>query len=285
MSDLKELMDEAVDGYLPRVDEETVRRRVRRRRQGGRIMATALALGLCLGVGWFGWAALRPPSRTVPAADSGTYRLTNFEVRPYSGPRASADRATVSFQVFWSSDVFPGDHECSIRVYDSSGSVIGMHDFPVVALSEGHRGKEGVPIDGPIEGATADGSCSRDRLDTPVAYVVKDLRIDVPDFGFGNIVIGNLAQVVFTAGTPASLPAGAYPGANACQAAIFAKDGRLIKSSDFTVTVGTEGRVEVDFPNYGEQVPTTTNVVCEPFTREGKFPDAVGSSADDTTYP
>jgi hypothetical protein len=272
MSDLKELMDEAIGGYMPRLDEEAVRQRVEGRRQGGRIMATAVAIGVVVGAGWFGWTALRPASTTVPATDSGTYILTDFEVGPSDGLRPPKGRATVSYQVFWSSDVYPGHHACSVRVYDSAGNLIGSLTDEIIALSEGHRGKSWVQAEGSIHGATADGSCSPERLDTPVAYAVKDLGIDV-----SRLTTGTLIQVIFKAESPEGLRAGADPGANACQAAIFTKEGRLIKTSNFNVMVGTEGRVEVDFPDYTGELPSTANVVCEPFTRVGEFPDATGS--------
>jgi len=275
MSDLKDLMDEAVHGYLPRLDEDDVRRRVGRRRLRGRAMATAVAVGVFAGAGWFGWVAMRPSSTTVPpATDSGTYVLSDLEVDPYTGPRSPDGRATVSFQLDWSSFVYPGEHECSVRVLDSTGKTIGSETFEMIALSEGHRSKLDVSVEGVIDGATAEGSCSAERLDTPVAYETKDIRIEISHVG-----TRTLAQVVFRVQSPDDLPAGAYPGSNACQAAILTQNGEVIGTHDFTVTVGAGRDVEADFPFEAGEVPSSiddliANVVCEPFTREGEFPDA-----------
>jgi Tol biopolymer transport system component len=114
-----------------------------------------------------------PPPEEAEAADVATYVLSDFGVGPYSDPHTGEvveGVASVQWRVNWSSDRYPGDHECAVHVYDASGVVIGERDFQLTALTQGDLEPTKIPVSGSIVGATADGSCRGERLDTPVAY-------------------------------------------------------------------------------------------------------------------
>jgi hypothetical protein len=85
--------------------------------------------------------------------------------------------------------------------------------------------------------------------------------------------------VAFTVASPDDLAADEYPGANACQAAVFTADGVLVGTGNVTVEAGrAPAHVDVDV-SHVDRPPSTSaelsaKVVCEPFRGEGDFPDA-----------
>jgi len=282
MTDLKELLDEAVGTYRLASDEETVQHRVRQRQRTRRGPAIVVAIAILLVPGWLTWSALRPSHEERPTTEtpSSTYVLSGFKVVPHVDPRTeevSTTEVDVMMDVRWSTDEFPGVHNCTLVVRDPAGNEIGSLPFELENLQPATRMTEAtkmtgvgpVAVDGPIEGASADGSCSTERLDTPVAYKISDVRI------------GPGLPITYVVGWPNSLAEGEYPGTNACTAALW--DGEALSAAHrFTLSV-SEGPQEAAFEREPEASPTIATVTCMPFVREGVFPDPLpptGSSPD-----
>jgi PASTA domain len=70
MTDVQELLREAIGSYEPRGDERAVERRVQRRRRTQRVSSAVVALGLFGAVAWLGWAVLRPGESTLGSTPS-----------------------------------------------------------------------------------------------------------------------------------------------------------------------------------------------------------------------
>lgn len=265
MSDVKDLLDEAAGSYEPRMDEGAVERRAERYRRTRRVVAGFFALSVFMVAAWFSWSVFRPVGNISSSTDSGTYLLTGFEVAPHIDPiTAEIDptSAVVTFTTNWSSSKYPGVHRCDVQVLDATGAQVGSGSFKMLSLSQGHRSPETVPIDGSLDGATATGSCSEERLDTPVAAVISGIRVKNP------------FQVTYVVGWPDTLPEGRSPGANACTTALFA-GGELVAQEHFTL-VGGDGRRETYItPSSGriavEDLEAT--LVCVPYVHEDEFPD------------
>jgi hypothetical protein len=265
MSDVKDLLDEAAGSYEPRMDEGAVERRAERHRRTRRVVAGFFALGVFMVAAWFSWSAFRPVGNISSSTDSGTYLLTGFEVAPHIDPiTAEIDptSAVVTFTTNWSSSEYPGVHHCDLQVLDATGSQVGSRSFKMLSLSQGHRSPETVPIDGSLDGATATGSCSYERLDTPVEAVISDIRVKSP------------FKVSFIVGWPDTLPEGRSPGANACTTALFA-GGELVAQQQFTL-VGGDGRRETYITPSGGRIAVEdleATLVCVPYVHEDEFPD------------
>lgn len=294
MSDISHLLEEAVGSHSVSQDQEVVRRLVERRRRNRRGLAAVVGLIVFAAGAWFAWGGLRPGRPFAPSSvETGTYVLSDFHVRPSTDPRSSEivdGEAQVSFRIDWSSDAFPGDHRCTIRIYDSEGNAIGTLETQVTALSQGNHGEADVAVHGEIAGATADGSCASHRLDTPVAYSISDVRVEVIPW---NDTIrgesGRALEVHYRATSPAGLGDDDYPGTNACALAVFRADGSVLRTYEHTITVGAgstiEARVARDLAEDVSGEGLSANVVCEPFTAEGRFPDATGGVGDPIDVP
>jgi hypothetical protein len=268
MSDVKDLLDEAVGSYEPHADQRAVEERVERRKQRRRLAASSVAVAAFVVAGWFAWTAFRPGGQTIGSTGSGTYILVDPEVLPHIDPgtdEVDPEIVDVAWTTRWSSDVFPGTHECSVHLFDATGSPIGSSSFQMTSLSEGHRNEIPFPVTGSIEGATATALCSQQRLDTPVAYDIS------------NVHVGDGFVVGYVVGWPPDLGEGAFPGANACTVGLF-ENGDLVARKQFNLEAGPGPR-EATFDRFNEQlvlVPPASldaTVACEPYVREGVFPD------------
>jgi hypothetical protein len=264
MSDVKDLLDEATGSYERRPDQEAVERRVERRRRSRRMGAGFFALGIFLVAGWFSWSAFRTVGNVSSTTDSGTYLLTGFEVTPHLDPatgEVDPAHADVTFTTDWSTVEYPGDHRCYLQVFDSMGSQIGSLSFEMLSLSQGHHNPQSVPVVGPIDGATATGSCSDERLDTPVAAIISDVRVE------------DASTVSFVVGWPDTISEGGSPGSNACTTALFA-GGEFVAKEHFTLA-GGHGPMKMIITRpeqfFGEDLEAT--IVCVPYVHENQFPD------------
>jgi DNA-binding beta-propeller fold protein YncE len=94
MTDLKELLDEAVGTYRPASDEEAVQHRVRRRQRTRRVAAVVVAIAILAVPGWLVWSALRPAPTERPAIATGPTRATSV---PAVDPRVTATIPVGSF--------------------------------------------------------------------------------------------------------------------------------------------------------------------------------------------
>jgi hypothetical protein len=77
MSDIKELLDEAVGLYEPRSDQQGVEERVERRKQKRRLAAGSVALAVFIVAGLFAWTAFQPGEevRPTPAGEPACPRV------------------------------------------------------------------------------------------------------------------------------------------------------------------------------------------------------------------
>lgn len=277
MTDLRQVLDEGVGTYRPASDEATVQHRARRRQRTRRVAAGVVAMAIVTVPGWLAWSAFGPAPADYPATEAppSTYVLDDFEVAPHVDPltgEVSATEVDVKFDSRWSTEEFPGVHDCTLHVRDTAGVEIGSLAFELEVDQQATRTHEGIgpiPVTGPIGGASADGSCSTERLDTPIAYEISDVQI------------GAALTITYVVGWPDTLAEGEYPGLNACTAALW--DGEALSAVHrFTLSV-SEGTQETAFKREPDGSPTIATVTCMPFVREGVFPDPLpptGSSPD-----
>ncbi len=276
MRDVRDLLDEAVGSYRSPTLPEAVERRVRARERRRRVLAGVVALALVAAPAWLAWTALRPTPRPGSEGTATTYLLSDFEVTAHVDPVTGAvapTEADVVFQVRWSSGEFPGVHACTVRIRDAAGEGIGSHTFELASLAETRRAHlRGLPVRGSLDGAMAEGWCSEARLDTPVAYVISDVRV------------GADLVVTYRVGWPDSLAEGEYPGTNACTAALWEGE-RLLDAHRFTLSMA-EGVYEEAFTPARDLSPTAATVVCEPFVRPDVFPEPMppGGGSGTNTY-
>ena len=218
MNDTRDLLSEAVGSYEPRGDERAVERRVERRERRRRISSGVVGLGVFVAAGWLAWTAFGPGT-TAGSGGAGTYLVSEFRVQAHVDPAtgdAAPGQADVSFATGWSTDRYPGVHACRVRVVGPTGAVIGSRSLDVSSLSPDGVRTAVVPVGGPIAGATATGSCSQRRLDSPVAAGVSDERFEYVD--------GHLS-VVFEV----HVPEGTRVSAQACTSAVWSGDGRAAR--------------------------------------------------------
>jgi hypothetical protein len=156
-----------------------------------------------------------------------------------------------------------------LSIRDTAGNAIGSLAFGLLSLSEPRTELHGVPVTGPIDGATAMGSCSDERLDTPVAYEISDVEV----------AVGEGVTVTYVVGWPDSLGEGEYPGTNACTVALW-EGQTLLKQRGFTLGAGEGPQQETFARADGSALaqPMVATVKCVPFVRGGVFPDPVPPS-------
>ena len=82
MSDVKDLLDEAVGSYEVRGSQRAVEQRVERRKQRRRVAAGSVAMGVFVLAGWFAWTAFRPGGTTAGSTGSGGQRIAFTTQRP-----------------------------------------------------------------------------------------------------------------------------------------------------------------------------------------------------------
>lgn len=264
MADVRDLLREAVGSYEPRGDEYAVEHRVERRRRRRRLSSGLVGLGVFVAAGWLVVSALGPVGGPASPA-SGTYVLSDFRVEPYDDPasgEAEAGRMRVSFATEWSAGGYPGIHRCRLRVVSASGVTIGSRSLELSTLSPEDSRWALVAVNGSAEGATATGGCTSERLDTPRAVSISDVR-----FGY---VEGRLS-VVFRV----DLPSGRPIGAQACTSAVWDAEGRLLGSVRFAAMFAEGERhvgLGIDEATVRAEAASAT-VRCAPYVFQGVFPE------------
>lgn len=203
----------------------------------------------------------------APTATSGNYVFSDFEVAPSTAP-GSGDVVPGSAEVIstqrWSTDAFPGEHQCRLTVFDASGHQIGTSDFGLMNLMSPNRGRMPVEVDGSIEGATATGSCDPTRLDAPLPY-----QTSVTDFTPADSGI----DVEYRVTQPEVVPPWQQISHQACTVAAWAGDS-VLASWHFTLGA-PNGTYTTGIDMDQNLVPKVTEatVTCEPFSHDGTFPD------------
>lgn len=89
---------------------------------------------------------------------------------------SGTDAATIGFHLAWSTDVFPGVHECTWKALDQSGQTIGVLVDRLIAMSEGNKE---ITLDVTGLPTAAEITCDPARLDVgePYAYEFTDVEI------------------------------------------------------------------------------------------------------------
>jgi len=262
-------------------NQRAVEERVERRKQRRRLASGSVAVAVFVLAGLFAWTAFRPGGTTAGSTGSGTYILSDFEVsahieRDSAAPEpAQVDptQADVTFAARWSSNEYPGVHSCTLQVFDPAGAQIGSVSVEMDSLQRDSLSSMPLAVTGPIEGATATGSCGPARLDTPVAYEISEVRVN----GF---------DVSYIVGWPDSLGEGEYPGTDACTVGLL-ENGNLVAQKHLTLAVPDQQAVmSARFGKFNDQIllpppGLDATVACEPYVGEGVYPDPK-PPADDT---
>jgi hypothetical protein len=210
--------------HIERAPDHTSRRRFA-------VAAAALAIS----AGTFAWFTTAFPDRTpdaIPRASAtDTYVFDGVRVGPGTrDPNATA----VSFGQAWSGTEYPGEHDCVFSVTDAAGAELARESVIMASHTPDGLGRNSVefpdPIDGEPAGATI--TCSPDRLDTPVAFDIVDVRLERTRDG---------VLMTYTAAAPTGVVEPSYPGTNACTAWLELP-GSWRFEHDFTLTAppGTE---------------------------------------------
>ena len=278
---------------------ERLSRSASRRRRVRAWVRTATVIGVSIVlVGTLTWAMLSLlglRKNTSPAsgdAQLSTYRLEDVRVvYPYVDPRTGEPdetRAGIEGVLYWTSEKYPGVHRCTFTAYGPDGSTVGRDQGEVSALSEGHR--TSMPIS--VSGAAVSGeiTCDPTRLDTPVAYEIRDAHVaSVLDPQSGELVG---ARVLYTVVWPEGVELPDYPGTNACTVRFARASGEPVADWRFTLSA-PPGRSETpeiglsDLPgvtSLPEIDELTATVGCVPFTGDSSAsPNGAGQATSDAT--
>jgi len=288
---------------------ERLSRSASRRRRVRAWVRTATVIGVSIVlVGTLTWATLSLlglRKNTSPASGNAhlsTYRLQDVRVvYPYVDPRTGEPdetRAGIEGTLYWTSEEYPGVHRCTFTAYGPDGSTVGRDQGEVSALSEGHR--TSIPIS--VSGAAVSGeiTCDPTRLDTPVAYEIRDAHVaSVLDPQSGELVG---ARVLYTVVWPEGVELPDYPGTNACTVRFARASGEPVADWRFTLDA-PPGQSETpaiglsDLPgvtSLPEIDELTATVGCVPFTGDSNAsPNGAGqetsgaapSPARDAEFP
>jgi hypothetical protein len=211
-----------------------------------------------------------PPSEVEPVVvepDDGAspnYGFVDVEVRagrvdPWTDDEPG-DIATVLYRYRWTSDVYPGDHRCTAVVLDAAGEEIGRESFEVSSMTPRPTRRFGLGVGVSGEPASAVLSCSPERLDSPVAYEVRDVSIGAADDGG--------LEVTFWLVWPTGIRLPDYPSENVCRA-WFERGGERVTSEAASYSVPSGHRDTVPVPPSMADGPIdelSAGVHCHPYT-------------------
>jgi hypothetical protein len=186
---------------------------------GRRVAAGAVALVVFLLAAAFAWRAFSDRGDSGVASShnyamvpsGGTYRPSNVSVEfPAEAEPGQPDPvAAVSFDSEWSTERYPGEAACTVRLFDSNGQVVASEQSGFAHLDPSEHVTLTVPVaDGtPV---ASDVDCGPGMIFTGSSYIFDDVHI------VGEQVIAN---VTWSAGTPV--------GTAACAARVVTPDGTV----------------------------------------------------------
>jgi hypothetical protein len=202
---------------------------------------------------------------------------------PYVSPRADADPgfAGVEFRSTWTHDTFPGDHNCTVTAYDAAG-MVGETRIELSSLSRVAVWDHPVAVPVTSEPTVASVTCDAQRLDTPVAFVVSDPRVEPVTEG------GRVSgfRYSFRVDAPPNVRPPEYVGTNVCVVLLRTSTGKELFHGRLTVTTLAPHTVSSKIlRELAGNVDTrlTLNVSCEPFTGTGV--DAVSKGGQYVSNP
>jgi len=270
--------------------------RRRRRRTIVRVVGVAVsAVFILITLIWATAALSGLGHRTMVGSGNGeptpNYRFEDVTVTGYVDPRTGEvdpGKAAILGTIRWTSDAYPGVHECTFTAFGPDGSTVGREQGEVSALSE--RSRTSMPIS--VSGAAVSGeiTCDPMRLDTPVAYEIRDAHVaSVLDPQSGELVG---ARVLYTVVWPEGVELPDYPGTNACTVRFARASGEPVAGWRFTLDA-PPGRSETpeiglsDLPgvtSLAEIDELTATVGCVPFTGDSNAsPNGAGQETSDAT--
>ncbi len=174
------------EAMYERLSEAAARRR-RIRGAGRRVSVVASAVAIAGVLVWTAAALIGLSGRSTfggNSEQSPNYRFEVLKVSTYVDPRTGNEdpaRANVEYRLYWTTDVYPGVHNCTTDVFDQGGALIGRSTTEVMAGMSGRVGDGWQRVDGTP--ATATIACDPRRLDVgaPYAYEISNVRVLGPD--------------------------------------------------------------------------------------------------------
>ena len=172
-----------------------------------------------------------------------------------------ADRslARITFNHSWEGPEFPGRHDCTFRVYDGSGSLIGESTETWIVLARTGKASVQVPVSGSPE--MAEVTCSASRTDDPAGrWAFTDISLTNKS---GHSVQVTADGVWVGAGDPAP---------QTCEVSITDVSGNVVATQTVNLLVadasyysndGSLGTVRA--PNGFADPPAAANVSCRTF--------------------
>jgi hypothetical protein len=174
----------------------------------------------------------------------------------------------ISYRASWSTDAYPGAHQCAWIARDASGAIVALQHGELDSMMQNVKSHP-VPI--PMFGApplSGEVLCSPTRTDTPAAYVISGERIVHDEQG-------RLA-VEYDMVWPEDVHLPAYPATNACAQGVHTPDGANTVGKGYTLSAGP-GTYQVGLPPVGSHGSTEglrAIVRCIPWTGQGSIEQA-----------
>jgi hypothetical protein len=260
-----------------------VRRRARLRKVRSRAIGglTVTILGLAVLVPLRSLSGLGGDA-VAPQDDpwTETYVLSDFEVQyPMLVPDVAANEpierdtplkpdptmALVTFQSLWSGDVYPGEAQCEIRVFDADGNAVGHQSLGFATYEPTTRRPTSIEV--VVDQSTpvsAEGSCGPGEPPGPGTYLFSNLHVVAGDNG--DHLMGDVA---WSTETP---PLDQY-----CIASFDMPDGSR-HEEPFTMAVGQAEDTTILLLPHGFVDATPLGVRCEPYTGHNGGTDAADST-------
>lgn len=267
---LREHADTLV-GDVPELN--AIRKGATRRRRNHRIAAivAATVLGAAIVVPLRALSGLGDDGVT-PQADPWTesYVLSDFQVQyPMLVPDVAVNEpverdtplkpdptmALVTFRSTWSGDVYPGEAQCEIRLFDADGATVGHESFGFGSFEPPPKNPTSMEVavdEGKPKPVSADGTCGPGARPGPGTYLVSNLHVVAGDNG--DRLMGDVAW------STESPPRYQY-----CVATFEMPDGTR-QEKPFEMSVPQEKNTTILLLPHGYVDATPVGVRCEPYT-------------------
>lgn len=253
-AELRALAEKQQEGWQPNLAWVMERTQViRKRRVTGILFVTltcgAIVLATLLTRPWASQGSTR--NRQPASGNESNYEFSDIRVRLLDDATAR-----VTFDRNWTTSVYPGERVCTWTVRGDDGSVIGSKTQHSVALGASYDDiYQDVAIDPGSTPASADITCSSDRIDQPASgLTVSDVRL-------GSGLRGR--AVLFTIATDDGK---GQIGAARCAASAQNNEGEEIWNEDFNFYSDRRGAVaaERNVPDDIAPDASTAKVSCAP---------------------
>jgi hypothetical protein len=197
-----------------------------------------------------------------------TYVLSHFEVQypmivPDVAPNEPVEdntptkldptMALVTFRGTWSGDVYPGEAQCEIRLFDADGDTVGQESFGFGSFEPPPKNPTSMEV--AVDHGTpvsADGTCGPGDRPGPGTYLVSNLHVVAGDNGDHL-----MADVAWSTKTP--------PLLQYCVASFDMPDGSR-RDKPFEMSVPPEKDTTILLLPHGFVAATPLGVRCEPYT-------------------